>query len=143
MAALEEATALCDQGRGQDDPHWLYCMNPGEILGQRASCFLELGRPAEASDAFTAARGVLSQDETRTCAQFLSRAATAQMRAGDADAGAATGHEVLTLVNGIQSARLDDHLRTMLSEDRQLSGAKPLRSLIERGDLLLKERAAA
>ncbi|MFJ6809059.1 helix-turn-helix domain-containing protein [Streptomyces anulatus] len=143
MAALEEASALCAQGRGEDDPHWLYWINPGEILGQRASCFLELGRPAEASDAFSAARGALRQDETRTCAQFLSRAATAQMRAGDADAGAATGHEVLTLVNGIQSARLDDHLRTMLGEARQLTSAKPLRTLLERGDVLLKERAAA
>ncbi|MFI1189744.1 hypothetical protein [Streptomyces californicus] len=76
-------------------------------------------------------------------AMFLSRAATAQMRAGDADAGAATGHEVLTLVDGIRSARLDDHLRTMLGEARQLAGAKPLRTLLERGDTLLKERAAA
>ncbi|MFD8666240.1 transcriptional regulator [Streptomyces microflavus] len=143
MAALEEASALCSRGRGEDDPHWLYWINPGEILGQRASCFLELGRPAEAAHAFSAARGALSHDEARTCAQFLSRAATAQMRAGDADAGAATGHEVLTLVDGIQSARLDDHLRTMLGEARQLAGAKPLRTLLERGDTLLKERAAA
>lgn len=143
MAALEEATALCSRGRGEDDPHWLYWINPGEILGQRASCFLELGRPAEAAHAFNSARGALSLDEARTCAQFLSRAATAQIRAGDADAGAATGHEVLTLVDGIQSARLDDHLRTMLGEARQVTGAKPLRTLLERGDTLLKERAAA
>ncbi|MFG3429456.1 helix-turn-helix domain-containing protein [Streptomyces californicus] len=86
---------------------------------------------------------VLDIADTDFRAMFLSRAATAQMRAGDADAGAATGHEVLTLVDGIQSARLDDHLRTMLGEARQVTGAKPLRTLLERGDTLLKERAAA
>lgn len=90
-----------------------------------------------------AAGGALSHDGTRTRVHFLSRAATAQMRAGDAEAGAATGHEVLTLVNGIQSARLHDRLRTTLGEAGQLTSAKSLRTLLERGHVLLNERAAA
>ncbi|MFM9462774.1 helix-turn-helix domain-containing protein [Streptomyces scabiei] len=143
LAALEEAEALCASGPGEDDPHWLYWINPGEILGQRGSCFLELGRPTEAATAFATARGVLSREETRTRAQFLSRAATAQMRAGDADAGCATGQEVLTMVDGIQSARLDEHLRSMLREARQFTNAAPVRPLLDRGEALLKERALA
>lgn len=141
LTALEEAEELCDRGRGEDDPRWLYWMNAGEILGQRGSCYLELGRPAEAALAFDGARGRLSRDEVRTRAQFLSRAATAQMRAGDADAGCSTGQEVLSLVDGIRSARLDENLKAMLMEAQQLRNAGPVKPLLEQGDAVLKRRA--
>ncbi|MFJ8142721.1 helix-turn-helix domain-containing protein [Streptomyces sp. NPDC096013] len=141
LAALDEAEALYANGPGEDDPHWLYWINSGEILGQRGSCFLELDRPTEAANAFASARGTLSHQETRTKAQFLSRAATAQMRAGDADAGCATAQEVLTMVDGIQSARLDEHLRAMLGEARLFKRAAPTRQLLDRGEAVLKERA--
>lgn len=141
--ALEEARILCTRGRGEDDPHWLYWLNPGEIMGQTGSCLLDLGRPGQAAEAFADARDALGPNETRTRAQFLSRAATAQMRAGDADAGAATGHEVLTLAAGVRSARLDDNLAAMLSEARRYSSATPAQELLERGQAVMKERAAS
>ncbi|MGW6454337.1 helix-turn-helix domain-containing protein [Streptomyces sp. NPDC055078] len=141
--ALEEARKLCARGRGEDDPHWLYWINQGEILGQTGSCYLDLGRPAEAAAAFAEARGVLSRHEIRTHAQFLSRAATAQMRAGDTDAGCATGQDVLTLVGGVRSARLDDHLQTMLDEAQSLGSSGAVRGLLDRGRAVLRERTAA
>ncbi|MFD7550546.1 helix-turn-helix domain-containing protein [Streptomyces sp. NPDC059816] len=140
--ALEEAQALCARGRGEDDPHWLYWMNPGEVLGQTGSCLLDLGRPDQAAHSFAEARNALSPDETRTRAQFLSRAATAQMRAGDVDAGSATGHEVLSLVAGVRSARLDDNLALMLSEAGRYSSVALAQELLEHGQAVLKERAA-
>ncbi|MFD6182012.1 helix-turn-helix domain-containing protein [Streptomyces goshikiensis] len=143
LAALDEAEALCARGNGEDDPHWLYWVNRGEILGQRGSCYLDLGRPAEAAHAFDAARGELSREEVRTRAQFLSRAATAQMRAGDADAGCHTGQEVLALVDGIRSARLDENLQKMLTEARQLGDAGPVKPLLQHGEAVLRERAMA
>ncbi|MFJ6569814.1 helix-turn-helix domain-containing protein [Streptomyces sp. NPDC091292] len=142
-AALEEARTLCAQGKGEDDPYWLYWIKPGEILGQTASCFLDLGRPAEAAEAFDAARGELSRDEVRTTAQFLSRAATAHMQTENPDAGWATGQEVLSLVNGVHSARLDDHLRSMLREARRFEASPSARALLERGEAVMKRRAAA
>ncbi|MGW3498608.1 helix-turn-helix domain-containing protein [Streptomyces sp. NPDC001020] len=143
LAALAEAEELCARGRGEDDPHWLYWINPGEILGQTGSCYLDLDQPTRAAQAFAAARDVLHRDETRTTAQFLSRAATAQMRAGDADAGCVTAHDVLTLAEGIRSARLDDHLRTMLNETRAYETYAPARNLLERGGSVMRQRAAA
>ncbi|RSS14096.1 helix-turn-helix domain-containing protein [Streptomyces sp. WAC08401] len=140
--ALEEAQALCARGRGEDDPHWLYWINTGEIMGQAGSCLLDLGRPDQAAQAFADARNAFSPDEIRTRAQFLSRAATAQMRAGDVDAGSATGHEVLALVSGVRSARLDDNLNTMLAEARRYSSATPAQELVERGQAVMEERAA-
>ncbi|MER7933030.1 MULTISPECIES: helix-turn-helix transcriptional regulator [unclassified Streptomyces] len=141
-AALEEAQDLCGRGRGEDDPHWLYWINPGEIMGQTGSCLLDLGRPDQAAQAFADARDAFSPDEIRTRAQFLSRAATAQMRAGDVDAGSATGHEVLGLVSGVRSARLDDNLDMMLAEARSYSSTAPARDLLERGQAVMGERAA-
>ena len=143
LAALADAEELCARGRGEDDPHWLYWINTGEILGQTGSCYLDLGQPARAAQAFAAARDVLHRDETRTTAQFLSRAATAQMRAGDADAGYATAHDVLALAEGIHSARLDEHLRTMLNEARSHVTSAPARELVERGESVMRRRAAA
>ncbi|MEV6404100.1 helix-turn-helix transcriptional regulator [Streptomyces bobili] len=140
--ALEEAQALCARGRGEDDPHWLYWINDGEIMGQTGSCLLDLGRPDQAAEAFADARNAFSPDEVRTRAQFLSRAATAQMRAGDVDAGSATGHEVLTLVAGVRSARLDDNIAAMLTEARRYSPAAPAQDLLERGQTIMEERAA-
>ncbi|MFB8441371.1 helix-turn-helix domain-containing protein [Streptomyces niveus] len=140
LAALDEAQHLCEEGSGEDDPPWLYWINTGEILGQRGSCYLDLGRPAEAAAAFAAARGVLKRDETRTHAQFLSRAAMAQMRAGDADVGCSTGQEVLSLVDGIHSARLDEHLHLMLLEARRFGSTASARSFLERGREIMKER---
>ncbi|MEW2582913.1 helix-turn-helix domain-containing protein [Streptomyces virginiae] len=141
-AALEEAEALCAQGTGEDDPPWLYWINHGEIHGQAGSCFLDLGRPAEAAECFAAARGTLGADDVRTRAQFLSRAATAQMRAGDADAGCATGHEVFSLASGVQSARLDENLQAMLAEVRRFGSASAAQELNERGQAVMRERTA-
>ncbi|GAA4802982.1 helix-turn-helix transcriptional regulator [Streptomyces ziwulingensis] len=141
LAALNEAEEHCARGRGEDDPHWLYWINPGEILGQTGSCYLDLGQPAQAAKAFGAARDVLSTEENRTTAQFLSRAATAQMRAGEADAGCAIAHDVLALADGIQSARLDDHLRSMLTEARSLVPGACGKDLLERGSVVMRERA--
>jgi transcriptional regulator with XRE-family HTH domain len=142
LAALDEAQSLCARGRGEDDPHWLYWINPGEIHGQAGSCHLDLGRPSQAAAAFAAARGSFAPDEARTRAQFLSRAATAQMRAGDGEAGCATGHEALSLVSGVQSARLDDNLVAMLAEARQLDSVSVALELVERGQSVMQERAA-
>ncbi|MEV7034184.1 hypothetical protein AB0N99_28670 [Streptomyces sp. NPDC093272] len=139
---MEEAQDLCGRGRGEDDPHWLYWINPGEIMGQTGSCLLDLGRPDQAAQAFADARDAFSPDEIRTRAQFLSRAATAQIRAGDVDAGSATGHEVLGLVSGVRSARLDDNLDMMLAEARSYSSTAPARDLLERGQAVMGERAA-
>ncbi|MFD4994701.1 helix-turn-helix domain-containing protein [Streptomyces buecherae] len=143
QAALEEARALCGRSTGEHDPRWLYWINEGEVLGQMGSCWLDLGNPARAASTFDAARASLNTDEARTRAQFLSRAATAQRRAGNTDAGCAIGHEVIALAAGIRSARLDDHLQKMLSEFRQANPPALTRELLECGDALLGKREVA
>ncbi|MEU6405464.1 helix-turn-helix transcriptional regulator [Streptomyces sp. NPDC046985] len=140
LAALSEAEELCSRGRGEDDPHWLYWVNAGEILGQTGSCYLDLDQPVRAAECFTAARGVLNREETRTTAQFLSRAATAQMRAGESDAGCATAHEVLDIVEGVQSARLDDHLFKMLREAATFESSPFAEELLDRGKVVMRKR---
>ncbi|MGW1146109.1 helix-turn-helix domain-containing protein, partial [Streptomyces sp. NPDC002454] len=127
----------------EDDPGWLYWIKPGEILGQTASCLLDLGRPTEAAESFDAARDELSHEEIRTTAQFLSRAATAHMQTKNPDAGWDIAQEVLPLVDGVHSARLDDHLRSMLAEVRRFEDSPAARDLLEHGESVMKGRAAA
>ncbi|WP_432092044.1 hypothetical protein [Streptomyces sp. NRRL F-5630] len=75
--------------------------------------------------------------------RLLLGAATAPMRAGDADAGCATGEEVLAMVRDVRSARLDDYLHAMLAEARRFGGARAVRSFVEHGEEVLRERVPA
>lgn len=65
------------------------------------------------------------------------------MRAGDADAGCTTGEEVLTVVRDVRSERLNEHLHSMLAEARGFGGARAVRSFVEHGEAVLRERVSA
>ncbi|WP_406498315.1 helix-turn-helix domain-containing protein [Streptomyces sp. NBC_00846] len=130
---LDRAEELCALGAGEDDPHWLYWINPGEIHGQRGSCLLDLGDFQGATRSFAGARCAMNPDETRTCAQFLAREATAHMRTGDPEAGCAAGHRALDMAERVDSARLTDHISTMLDEVRPMANTPYARDLLERG----------
>lgn len=120
LAALGRAAELCAQGRSDRDPHWLYWINEGEIHGQAASCYLDLGDPRRAAESFTEAMKTLNPGDQRTKGLFLSRAATAHTAQGDLEAGCAVAHEALDLAEHLQSARFNEHVQTMLD---QLSAA--------------------
>lgn len=111
--ALEEAGELCSRGRGQDEPHWLYWMNEGEIHGQTATAQLDLGDPARAVASFDLAVRTLNPGDQRTRGLLLSRAAQAYAKAGDLDAACEQGHKAADLAETVQSARLRDHLRDL------------------------------
>ena len=138
--ALGEASELCARGRGEDDPHWLYWMNEGEIHGQSGSAHLALGNTARAVESFGHAIQADRAGERRTHGLFLSRAAQAHARAGDLDAACATGEEAVAIAETVQSARLREHLRD-LSADLRRGGPSTRRSGV--GARVLTERIAA
>ncbi|WP_049714211.1 helix-turn-helix domain-containing protein [Streptomyces caatingaensis] len=138
LRALGLAGELCAQGRSENDPHWLYWINEGEIHGQAGSCYLELGDPGQAIGSFTQAHDALTPSDLRTRALFLSRAATAQIRAGELEAGCATAHEAVALGEHLQSARLHEHLRTVIEELTPVSHTPYARDLLERTAVLTK-----
>lgn len=132
LAALGQASDLCDRGRSEQDPPWLYWVNEGEIHGQSGSCYLDLGEPGRAVTSFAKARRVLNPADQRTQGLFLSRAASARIREGDVDAGSATAHEALDLAEQLQSTRLNEHVATMLGDLRHASDSPYAREVLER-----------
>ncbi|MER7701570.1 XRE family transcriptional regulator [Kitasatospora sp. NPDC097605] len=108
--ALGRAAELADYGPAEQDPGWLYWMNRGEILGQTASCYLQLGEHKAAADHFGRAASTLNPADLRTRALFASRAASAHFLAGDREDGFEAAETALTLATNVQSTRLKEHL---------------------------------
>ncbi|WP_327356355.1 XRE family transcriptional regulator [Streptomyces sp. NBC_01304] len=129
-SALGRAAELCAQGRSERDPHWLYWINEGEIDGQAGSCYVDLGDPQRAVTSFNQARDILHP--ARTKGLFLSRAAAAYIEQGEVEAGCVTAHEALDLAERLQSARLNEHIETMLNAITPVTHAPYARDLLER-----------
>nr|WP_302185318.1 helix-turn-helix transcriptional regulator [Streptomyces sp. GMY02] len=136
LTALGKAAELCAQGRSEHDPRWLYWINEGEIHGQAGSCHLDLGDSRRAADSLVQAHRALSPTDLRTRGLVLSRAASAQIRGGDAEAGAATAHAAIDLAEQLDSARLTEHVHDVVGELTLFSDAPYARDLLERAATL-------
>lgn len=132
LAALGRAAELCAQGRSEHDPEWLYWINDGEIQGQTGSCYLDLGDPHNAIASFIKARKALNPSDHRTRGLFLSRAATAHLVRGEVEAGCAAAHEALDLADQLQSARLNDHIDSMLRQLQSSNHSPYAQDVLER-----------
>ncbi|MGW0731783.1 helix-turn-helix domain-containing protein [Streptomyces sp. NPDC002851] len=140
VTALGRAADLCAQGRSEQDPPWLYWINDGEIHGQTGSCYLALGDPHRAADSFAQARDALNPADHRTRALIMTRAASAHLRQGDAEAGCDSAHHALDLAEQLQSTRLNEHVTTMLA-DLKASGDTPYaRELLDRAATMTAAR---
>ncbi|MFB8201926.1 helix-turn-helix domain-containing protein [Kitasatospora purpeofusca] len=131
LRALGRAAELASLGPSEHDPGWLYWMNHGEILGQTASCHLELGQHTVAASYFEQAASTLNPNDLRTRALFASRAASAHLLAGDRDGGFTAADSALTLAVDIHSARLNEHLEQTVEHLRPIPGARSS-ELVER-----------
>ncbi|MFJ3790793.1 XRE family transcriptional regulator [Kitasatospora sp. NPDC090091] len=134
--ALGVAASLAAEGPSEQDPTWLYWMNPGEVLGQTGSCRLELGEYREAAGFFEAADSTLNPADARTRALFASRAASAHLLSGDAEGGLAAAESALTLAANVRSSRLADHLIDMIDGVQALPGPHAA-ELVERSKLVI------
>ncbi|GAA1848389.1 helix-turn-helix transcriptional regulator [Myceligenerans crystallogenes] len=139
--ALGLAAELCVKGPGKDDPHWIYWMNEGEIHGQQASASLAMDDTHAAVQSFGKAAENLNPAEQRTRGLFLARAAQAYARAGDLDAACATGGEVVTIAERVQSARLRKHLDGV-AKDVRSAARRTSRGRTHAGARNLSERIA-
>ncbi|MEN8649081.1 XRE family transcriptional regulator [Streptomyces sp. 21So2-11] len=136
LAALGQAAELCSAGRSENDPPWLYWINEGEIHGQAGSCHLDLGDPQRAVDSLARAREALNPTDLRTRGLILTRAARAQIRSGDAEAGVATANAAIDLAQHLNSARLTDHVHDVIDELTPISHTPYARDLLERAAIV-------
>lgn len=125
--ALNTAFTRFADGTRDDDPVWLYWMSDGELYGQAASCFLDLGDYPRALRYFRRAYHAYEEFCLRDRAMCLARTATALAKHRDGEQAVTVALDALDLVEQIDSDRLTDQLRTLddeLQPYRHLSGAE-------------------
>ncbi|MGV9878244.1 twin-arginine translocation signal domain-containing protein [Streptomyces sp. NPDC003006] len=113
--SLARAHALFDRGDSDADPEWMSFYGPAELEGLEAQCWSALGDWARAArHARRAAATASSQTPqfTRNIALYTAELADDLARAGRPDEAAAAGLRVLSLLDEVQSSRVQSMLAT-------------------------------
>ncbi|MGW6743977.1 tetratricopeptide repeat protein [Streptomyces sp. NPDC055025] len=110
--ALALAHGLFERGPSDADPEWMSFFGEPELASQEALCHEALGDWARA--ARHAYRATVLQDPhfARNLALYRAELSTDLARAGSPDAAAVAGHQVLDLLDGVQSSRIHTRLAT-------------------------------
>ncbi|MFF5567226.1 tetratricopeptide repeat protein [Streptomyces sp. NPDC012623] len=108
--ALAQAHSLFDQGPGDADPEWMSFFGEPELESQEALCHEALGDWSRASRHAYRATVVQEPHFTRNLALYRAELATYLARAGKPDEAAAAGHQVLDLLDEVQSSRIQSKL---------------------------------
>ncbi len=116
---------------------WLRFYGTADLTALRGTVYTTLsehdsGRCQSAIDSLSLALTLRGDSATRSRAFELTALATAQLRAGDLDRGAETGHEAVDLALRLRSTRVTDRLAPLIQEARRHSGHSGLESLVER-----------
>ncbi|MFJ6216745.1 transcriptional regulator [Streptomyces sp. NPDC092296] len=120
-AAWHQVDAAFDAYSRADSPEAdlpsMYWINHGELHQVAASSALSLGEPRRALENFDAALTHAdpydTERETRGAAIYQARKAEAHLALGDIDAALDIGHQVITAMGGIDSARATDALEEL------------------------------
>ena len=137
LRALGEAADLAAAGHSEEDPGWLYWINAGEILGQTASCHLDLDDTQQAAEHFERAHTAMNPQDLRTRALFETRAASAHLRSGEREAGYAAAERAMALAENVRSARLEEHFQQVADELQTLGTDTRAADLLDRSKLML------
>ncbi|MFD7547413.1 hypothetical protein [Streptomyces sp. NPDC059816] len=110
--ALARAQALFERGASDDDPEWMSFYGEAELAGLEAQCWSALGEWSRA--ARHAERAVALQDPhfTRNTALYTAELADDLARAGRPGEAAAAGQRLISLLDEVQSSRIESMLAT-------------------------------
>ncbi|MET4926292.1 tetratricopeptide repeat protein [Streptomyces sp. PSRA5] len=112
--SLGQAHTLFERGTSDTDPEWMSFFGEPELEALEAQCHAALGDwPTAARHAY---RATVLQDPhfTRNLALYRAELATDLARAGFLDEAAAVGHQVLDLMDEVQSSRIQGMLAGMV-----------------------------
>ncbi|MET7952821.1 tetratricopeptide repeat protein [Streptomyces sp. NPDC019826] len=109
--AIGRARAAFDRGACDSDPEWMSFFREAEMELLEAQCWSALGDWARAARHARRATRLQDPHFTRNLALYRAQLAGDLARAGTADEAAAAGHQVLDLLDRVQSSRI----RGMLS----------------------------
>ncbi|GGZ23014.1 hypothetical protein [Streptomyces poonensis] len=108
--ALARAQALYERGSADVDPEWMTFYGEAELEGLEAQCWSTLGDWTRAARHARRAAGLQDPHFTRNIALYKAELADDLARGGCPDEAAATGMEVLDLLNEVQSSRIQTML---------------------------------
>ncbi|MEU6666312.1 hypothetical protein [Streptomyces sp. NPDC046727] len=108
--ALARAHALFERGRSDADPEWMSFYGEAELEGLEAQCWSTLGDWRRASRHARRAAHLQDPHFTRNIALYTAELADDLAREGRPDEAAAAGLRVLSLLDQVQSSRIQTML---------------------------------
>lgn len=114
--ALARAHVLFERGPSEADPEWMSFFGEPELEALEAQCWGALGDWSRAARHARRAAALQDRRFTRNLALYRAELAADLARAGAPDEAAAAGHQVLDLLDEVQSSRI----QTMLADTARL-----------------------
>ncbi|MFB8351717.1 tetratricopeptide repeat protein [Streptomyces niveus] len=112
--SLGQAHTLFGRGPSDDDPEWMSFFGEPELEVLQAQCRAALGDWSAAARHAYRATVLLDSHFTRNLALYRAELAMNLARAGFLDEAAAAGHQVLDLMDEVQSSRIQGMLAGMV-----------------------------
>ena len=135
LAAISQARTQVEHLKPDDDPSWLYWLDPAAITVGAGNCYLLLDQSDQAATLLSEGIAQFSVSFVRDRQLYVTRLAEARARPGkqrDLDAAAALGMESIDLAETLDSNTGADHLRDLYLRLKPHSTAPAVREFLER-----------
>ncbi|MGH3628217.1 MAG: hypothetical protein ACRDRL_12370, partial [Sciscionella sp.] len=138
-AAISQARNQIEQLKPDDDPPWLYWLDPAAIAVGAGNCLLELGQADQAATMLSEGIAQFSEAFVRDRQIYLTRLADAHARPGkqrDLDAAAGLGMQSIDLAESLESSTGAGDLRDLYSRLKPHATLPAVRDFLERARVL-------
>jgi len=135
LAAISQARTQAEQLTPDDDPPWLYWLDPAAITANAGTCLLELGQAEQAVALLDDGMAQFSASFVRDRQIFLARQAEARTLPGkqrDLEAAAGLGLQSLDLAESLDSTRGAGRLRDLCLRMKPHNTVPAVRDFLER-----------
>jgi len=142
-AAISQARTQIEHLKPDDDPSWLYWLDPAAIAVGAGNCHLLLGQPDQAATLLSEGIAQFSASFVRDRQLYVTRLAEARARPGkqrDLDAAAVLGMESIDLAETLDSNTGADHLRDLYLRLKPHGTVPAVREFLERANVFVEGR---
>ncbi|MGH3870056.1 MAG: hypothetical protein ACRDSR_00840 [Pseudonocardiaceae bacterium] len=145
-AAISQARTQAGQLTPDDDPPWLYWLDPAAITANAGTCLLELGQAEQAVALLEEGLPHFSASFVRDRQIFLARQAEARTLPGkrrDVEAAAGLGLQSLDLAESLDSTRGAGRIHDLYLQMKAYDTVPAVREFLDRAEGLVKEYATS
>jgi hypothetical protein len=142
-AAISQARTQVERLTPEDDPPWLYWLDPAAIAVGAGDCLLLLGQPDQAAALLGEGIAQLGPPFVRDQQIYQTRLADALARPGkqrDLDAAAGLGMQAIDLAESLESHTGAGHLRDLYYQLRPYAKVPAVRDFVERARHFVEDR---